>query len=72
MIQKKKIITNIKKMKTIFIISTCLLLGFNITVHAEEVKCKLYDVVCKTKKFSDDTINYQKKEFKKAVEKRKK
>jgi len=56
-------------MKIIILLLTFLSLAFSGTVYANEVKCKIYDVICKTKKFTADTIAYQEKEFKKAAEK---
>jgi hypothetical protein len=56
-------------MKTIILLLTFLSLTFSGTVYANDVKCKIYDVICKTKKFAADTKAYQEQEFKKAAEK---
>jgi len=41
-----------------------LTLIFSNIIYAKEVKCKVYDVVCKTKNFVAETKEYQKKEWK--------
>ena len=56
-------------MKITILLLTILSLCFHSSAYANEVKCKFYDVVCKTKKFTTDTKAYQKKEFKKASQK---
>ena len=48
-------------MKKIILLLSFLTLSFNISVYADEEKCKFYDVLCKTKKFTADTKDYQKK-----------
>ena len=57
-------------MKIIIIFLTFLSLTFSSSVYANEVKCKIYDVVCKTKKFVTDTKEYQKKKFEEAAKKK--
>ncbi len=47
---------NIIKIITLFII-----LSFSKSLFAEEVKCKTFDIGCKTKKFIDETKEFQKK-----------
>ena len=47
----------------IFLIST-----FNSSLFANELKCKNFDVKCKTKKFIEETKKYQKKGLKKSKE----
>ena len=61
-----------KKMKKTLLFITFLAFCFSGSVYANEVKCKFYDVICKGKKFAIETKEYQKKEYKKAFEKRKK
>ncbi len=58
-------------MKSIILLLTFVSLSFNITVYANEVKCKFYDVLCKGKKIAIETKEYQKKEFKKAAQRNK-
>ena len=58
-------------MKIIIIFLTFLSLAFSSSVYANEVKCKIYDVVCKSKNFVTDTKEYQKKEFEEAAKKKK-
>ena len=48
-------------MKKILFLSTFLFFSLNISVFADEKKCGTFDIGCKTKKFIDDTKNYQKK-----------
>jgi hypothetical protein len=50
-------------MKKIILLLSFLTLSFNISVYADEEKCKFYDVLCKTKKFTADTKDYQKKKW---------
>ena len=50
-------------MKKILFLSTFLFFSLNISVFADEKKCGTFDIGCKTKKFIDDTKNYQKKGF---------
>jgi len=57
-------------MKIIIIFLTFLSLTFSSSVYANEVKCKIYDVVCKTKNFVTDTKEYQKKKFEEAAKKK--
>jgi len=56
-------------MKKIILLLTFVSMSFNNTVYANEVKCKVYDVICKGKKFAIETKEYQTKEYKKAFEK---
>jgi len=53
-------------MKTVILLSTFLTLVFSNFVYANEAKCKFYDVVCKAQKFTADTKEYQKKQWKSA------
>jgi len=48
-------------MKKILFLSTFLFFNLNILVFADEKECGKFDLKCKTKKFIDDTKNYQKK-----------
>ena len=59
-------------MKKNLLVLIILSFAFNSSIYANEIKCKFYDVVCKTKKFAADTKQYQKDELRKAAEKRKK
>ena len=52
-------------MKKTILLITFLTFSFSGSVYANEVKCKFYDVLCKTQKFASDTKEYQKKEWKK-------
>ncbi|MBD1172511.1 hypothetical protein IDG78_03075 [Pelagibacterales bacterium SAG-MED05] len=47
----------------IFLIS-----GFNSSISANELRCKNFDVKCKTKKFIEETKKYQKKGLEKSKE----
>ena len=47
----------------IFLIST-----FNSSLFANELRCKNFDVKCKTKKFIEETKKYQKKGLEKSKE----
>ena len=48
-------------MNKIKIILVILTLFTSSSVLAEEVKCKTFDIGCKTKKFIDETKSFQKK-----------
>ena len=48
-------------MNKIKIILVLLTLSFISSIKAEEVKCKTFDIGCKTKKFIDETKEFQKK-----------
>ena len=48
-------------MKKTLIIIMFLIFSFNISVNAEEKKCKAYDVGCKMGKFLSNTKEFQKK-----------
>ena len=45
-----------------------LILSFNSSISADELKCKKFDVKCKTKKFIEETKKYQKKGLKESKE----
>ena len=49
-----------KKFLPLFIFIT---LCLSISISADEVKCKKFDVKCKTKKFIEETKDFQKKGF---------
>ena len=51
-------------MKKTLIIIMFLIFSFNISVNAEEKKCKTFDVGCKMGKFLSDTKEFQKKGLK--------
>ena len=53
-------------MKKILFLSIFLFFSLNISVFADEKKCGTFDIGCKTKKFIDDTKNYQKKGYEKS------
>ena len=40
------------------------LLNYSLSLSANEVKCKKFDIKCKTSKYVKDTIEFQKKGFK--------
>tara|TARA_B100001063_G_C16294982_1_gene325618 strand:- start:157 stop:360 length:204 start_codon:yes stop_codon:yes gene_type:complete len=48
-------------MNQIRIILVLLTLSFTTSVLAEDKKCKTFDIGCKTKKFMDETKEFQKK-----------
>tara|TARA_B100001057_G_scaffold4930_1_gene4444 strand:- start:2684 stop:2887 length:204 start_codon:yes stop_codon:yes gene_type:complete len=48
-------------MNQIRIILVLLTLSFTFSVLAEDKKCKTFDIGCKTKKFMDETKEFQKK-----------
>ena len=48
-------------MNKIKIILTLLTLSISTSVLANEVKCKTFDIGCKTKKFINETKDFQKK-----------
>ena len=48
-------------MKKIKIILVLLTLSVTTSVSADEVKCKTFDIGCKTKKFINETKDFQKK-----------
>ena len=53
-----------KKNKLIFIILTIILFqSHNSFLYSNELKCKKFDIKCKTNKFIEKTKVYQKKEF---------
>ena len=49
-----------KKFLPLFIFIT---LCLSISISADEIKCKKFDVKCKTKKFIEETKDFQKKGF---------
>jgi type II secretory pathway component PulC len=55
-----------KKMKKTLLLITFLAFFFSGSVYANEVKCKFYNVICKTQKFASDTKEYQIKEWEKS------
>jgi hypothetical protein len=55
-----------KKMKKTLLFITFLAFCFSGSVYANEVKCKFYNVICKTQKFASDTKEYQIKEWEKS------
>ena len=56
-------------MKKTLLLITFLTFSFSSSVYANEIKCKFYDVLCKTQKFASDTKEYQKKEWEKGSSK---
>ena len=48
-------------MKKILIITIFITLNFNTLVSAEKKECRTFDIGCKTKKFMDETKEFQKK-----------
>ena len=48
-------------MKNILLISIFLFFSSNTLILADEKKCNTFDLGCKTKKFIDDTKEFQKK-----------
>tara|TARA_A100000164_G_C21312553_1_gene498329 strand:+ start:200 stop:445 length:246 start_codon:yes stop_codon:yes gene_type:complete len=53
-----------KKNKLIFIILTLIFCqSHNSLLYSNELKCKKFDIKCKTNKFIEKTKVYQKKEF---------
>jgi len=63
MINQKKKGNNMIKF---FILTTItfIITIFSFSLNAEEIKCKKYDIFCKTSNFIGDTIEYQKQSFK--------
>ena len=59
-------------MSKILLIFMFLISTLNVSVYAEEKKCKVYDIICKSKAAIENTKEYQKKEWKKASDKIKK
>ena len=56
--------TKIKKKNNIIKLSILLLfVNFSFAVSANEIICKKFDIKCKSKKFIDETKDYQKKEW---------
>ena len=53
-------------MKKTLLLITFLAFFFSGSVYANEVKCKFYNVICKTQKFASDTKEYQIKEWEKS------
>ena len=54
-----------KKNKLIFIVLAIVFFQSQINnLYSNEVKCKKFDIKCKTNKFIDDTKEFQKKGFK--------
>ena len=51
-------------MNIIKIITLLIILSFSKSLFAVEVKCKTFDIGCKTKKFIDETKEFQKKGLK--------
>ena len=61
-------------MKNILLVSIFLFFSSNTLILADEKKCNTFDLGCKTKKFIDDTKEFQKKgikESKKQIKKNK-
>ena len=46
-------------MKKTILLILFLTFVFGSSVYANEVKCKIYDIVCKAQKFASDTKEYQ-------------
>ena len=59
-------------MKKALLIFVFLITTLNVSVYADEKKCKAYDIICKSKAAIENTKEYQKKEWKKARDKLKK
>ena len=55
-------------MNKIFLLFIFLILSFNSSISANELKCKKFDLKCKSKKFIEETKNYQKKGLEKSKE----
>ena len=55
-------------MRKLFLISVFLLANLNISLIADENKCGAFNFGCKTKKFIENTKEYQKKSFDKSKE----
>ena len=53
-------------MNKIILLFVFLILSFNNPISADELKCKKFDVKCKTKKFIKETKEYQKKGLEKS------
>ena len=53
-------------MKKIILLCTIITLSFSSSVYAEKKECKSYNVLCKMKKFTEETKQYQKKEWENA------
>jgi hypothetical protein len=47
------------------------LLNYSLSLSANEVKCKKFDIKCKTSSYIKDTVEFQKKSLKSAKELRK-
>ena len=47
----------------ILILSSILFCTHSPSLKADQLKCKKFDIMCKSKKFVDETVEYQKKEF---------
>ncbi len=58
--------TNLKKRKNNLIVFFFLLLFVTqFSLNVNSIECKKYDIKCKSKKFLDDTIKFQKEGFEK-------
>ena len=55
-------------MNKITLLFIFLILGFNSSIYADEIKCKKFDVKCKAQKIIEETKEYQKKGIKKSKE----
>ena len=55
-------------MSKITLLFIFLILSLNSSIYADELKCKKFDVKCKTKKFIEETKEYQKKGLKESKE----
>ena len=55
-------------MNKITLLFIFLILSFNSSISADELKCKKFDVKCKTKKFIEETKEFQKKGLEKSKE----
>ena len=55
-------------MNKITLLFIFLILSFNSSISADELKCKKLDVKCKTKKFIEETKEFQKKGLEKSKE----
>ena len=59
-------------MNKIFLLFVFLILSFNSSISADELKCKKFDFKCKIKKLMEETGEYQKKGLGKSKEQIKK
>ena len=59
-------------MNKITLLFIFLILSFNSSIYADEIKCKKFDIKCKTKNFIEESKEYQKKGIKDSKEQLKK